>query len=104
MQPDRDRDREIVHQRAEGRAFLVHVDEDLGEPAVLVLAGPEIDLVAADDRFLRVALAAVGQPPALAALDHLFDHTLDDPLGDERGALRRRLGEQFGHPLLRQDG
>src|SRR5262249_6952050 len=55
LQPDRDSDREIVHQRAESRAFLVHVDKDFGEPAVLVFAGAQIDLVAADHRFLRVA-------------------------------------------------
>src|SRR5271166_1881756 len=96
LQTHRDRDREIVHQRAEGRAFLVHVDEDLGEPAVLVLAGPQIDLVATDRGLLRIALAPVRQPPALAALHHLFD----DPLGDERCALRRRLRKDVGRPLL----
>ena len=61
LQAERDRDGEIVHQRAEGGAFLVHVDEDLAEPPVVVFAGAQIDLVAADDRLLDVALAAVGQ-------------------------------------------
>ena len=69
----------------------MHVDKELGEPAVLMLAGPEINLVAADDRLLRIALAAVGQPPAFAALHDLFDYPLDDafddPLGDQRMQL-----------------
>jgi hypothetical protein len=81
----------------------VHVDEHLGEPTVLVLACSEIDLVAADDGLLRVALAAVRQPAALTALPDLFDHPLDDafddPLGDQRGALGRRLRKQLGRPL-----
>src|SRR3712207_110371 len=76
LEPDRDRDREAVHQRAEGSAFLVHVDEDLAERAVLVLAGAQVDLVPADHRLLGVALAAAGQ---LAPLPH---PALDDPLGD----------------------
>ena len=66
LQAERDGDGEVVHQRAEGGAFLVHVDEDLAEPPVLVLAGAEIDLVAADGGLLRVALAPVGQLLALA--------------------------------------
>jgi hypothetical protein len=82
----------------------VHVDKELGEPAVLVLAGAQIDLVAADRGLLRVALAPVGQPPPLAALDDLFDHPIDnafnESLGDQRGAPRRRLREQLGRPLL----
>jgi hypothetical protein len=82
----------------------VHVDKNLGEPAVLVLAGSEIDLVAADGGLLCVALASIGQPPALAALHGAFDHPLDDafddPLGDERGALGQRLREHVGRPLL----
>ena len=104
LQAHRDRDREIVHQRAEGRALLVHVDKDLGEPAVLVFAGAQIDLVAADRGLLRVALAPVGQPAALAALHDAFDDPLDDPfddaLGDQRRALRRRLREQLGRAVL----
>src|SRR3546814_1231852 len=47
LQADRDGDGEVVHQAAEGGAFLVHVDEDLAELAVLVFAGAQIDLVAA---------------------------------------------------------
>ena len=67
LQAERDGDGEVVHQRAEGGAFLVHVDEDLAEAAVVVLAGAQVDLVAADDGLLRVALAPVGQLLALAA-------------------------------------
>jgi hypothetical protein len=44
----------------------VHVDEDLAEAAVLVLAGAQVDLVAADVGLLGVALAAVGQLRRLA--------------------------------------
>ena len=39
----------------------MHVDEDLAEPAVRILAGPEIDLVAADAGLLGVALSASGK-------------------------------------------
>jgi hypothetical protein len=60
----------------------MHVDEDLGEPAVLVLASPQIDLVASDRGLFRVAFAAVGQPPALAALHGMFDHPLNDAFDD----------------------
>jgi len=67
LQAERDRDGEVVHQRAEGRAFLVHVDEDLADAAVLVFAGAQIDLVPADNRLLGIALAAARQLLALAA-------------------------------------
>jgi hypothetical protein len=52
----------------------VHVDEDLADPAVLVLAGAQVDLVAADDRLLGIALAALRQALAAGA-----DLALDDP-------------------------
>ena len=39
----------------------MHVDEDLAEPAVRILAGPEIDLVAADAGLLGVALSSSGK-------------------------------------------
>src|SRR5690606_676546 len=58
LEAHRDADGEAVHQRAEGGAFLVHVDEDLAERAVLVLTGAEEDLVPADARLLREAGAA----------------------------------------------
>ena len=63
----------------------MHVDKDLGEPAVLVFAGAQIDLVAADRGLLRVALAPVRQTLALGprTIDAL-DDPFDDPLGDER--------------------
>ena len=44
----------------------MHVDEDLAEAAVLILAGAQVDLVTADDGLLGVALAAVRQLLALA--------------------------------------
>jgi hypothetical protein len=76
----------------------VHVDEDLAEPAIHVLAGTQMNLVAADDRLLRIAVGAGGEPAAVAApddaLDDPFDDSFDDPLGDERGARNRRLPEE----------
>ena len=84
LQAERDGDGEVVHHRAEGGALLVHVDEDLAEAAVVELAGAEIDLVAADDRLLGVALAAVRQFFAVAV--ETLDDALDDLLGDLRGA------------------
>src|SRR3546814_6975451 len=74
LQADRDGDGEVVHQAAEGGAFLVHVDEDLADRAVLVFAGAQVDLVAADDGLLGVALAALRQAlAALAALEDALD-------------------------------
>ena len=60
---------------AEACAFLVHVDEDLAKRAVLEFTGPEVDLVAAHDGLLRVALAPMRQLFAMGA-DDLFDHDL----------------------------
>ena len=84
LQADRDRDREIVHERAEGGALLVHVDEDLPEAAVAIFAGAEIDLAAADAGFLGVAFAPVRQ--ALASL-RAFDEPFNDLLTDDCGAV-----------------
>ena len=72
--------------RAQRRAFLVHVDEDLAEPAVVIFAGAEVDLVAADDRLLGIALAAVGHALALAQHDDALDDLLNHFLGERRGA------------------
>src|SRR5437867_7479984 len=55
LEPQRDRDREAVHQAAEGRALLVHVQEDLPQRPVGILTRPEVELVTADNSFLRVA-------------------------------------------------
>ena len=84
LQALRDGDGEAVHHRAEGGAFLVHVDEDLAERAVLVLAGAEEDLVAGDARFLREAAAPRRQAAA-------------NRCAGSRGRRRRRRG---GCPLL----
>ena len=62
--------------------FLVHVEEDLADRAVLVLAGAQVDLVAAHHRLLGVAGAPVGQAVPLAEvlgddpLGHLLGHRL----------------------------
>ena len=52
-----------------------------------VLAGAEVDLVAADDRLLGVALAPLGQALAVRPLDLPVDDLLDDLLGEHRDAL-----------------
>ena len=69
----------------------MHVDEDLTETAVIVFAGANIDLVAADHRLLGVALATVRH--FLAGADHgdAFDDLLDDLFRDLSGARRHRL-------------
>ncbi len=81
LQADRDGDGEVVHHAAEGRAFLMHVDENFPELAVVVFAGADIDLMAADDGFLGVALTAVGQ-----ALTFALHDAFDDALGHDFGA------------------
>ena len=50
-----DGDGKAVHASAEGCSFLVHVDEDLAELAILVIARPEINLVPSHPRFLGEA-------------------------------------------------
>ena len=57
LQPQADRDREIVHQPAERRAFLVQRDEHLAQRAVVVFAGAQVQPMAADRCLLGVARA-----------------------------------------------
>ena len=73
LESQRDGNREAVHQGAVGRALLVHVDEDLTERAVLVLAGAQVDLVPSQRGLLRVAGTTMRQTTTLA-------HDLDDAL------------------------
>ena len=91
LQAERDRDGEVVDEGAQRRAFLVHVDEDLAEAAVVIFAGAQVHLVAADHRLLGVALAAIRHLLALAHHDDALDQLLDDLLRDLRGARRHRL-------------
>ena len=101
LQPDRDGDREAVHQRAEGRAVLGHRDEDLAQARVLELARVQVDRVAADLGLLREAGTPRGQRLALPALqpDQLpRQHTrvlprqhADDPLHLVQRLLRVEL-------------
>ena len=77
LKANRHGDRKIIHQRAESRAFLVHVDEDFANTTILIFTSPQIDFVAADRCLLRVALTAVWQPLAFRAdnaFHNLFDH------------------------------
>ena len=94
LQADRDRDREIVHEAPEGGALLLHVDEDLAEPAVRILAGPEIDLVAADTGLLGVALSSSGKRFAP-------DETRDGGFVRGNGVRLARLFDRF-HGRLRK--
>ena len=64
MQADRGRDGEIVHETAEGGAFLVHVDEDFTERTVLEFPRMQVDFVAPDRGLLDIAFAAVRQARA----------------------------------------
>ena len=79
LEPKRDGNREAVHQGAEGSSFAVHVDEDLSERAILVLAGADIHLVTANPGLLGVALSAARHLASFAdvaihqALCHLLD-------------------------------
>ena len=98
LQAHRNRDGEVVHQRAEGGALLVHVDEDFADAAILVFAGAQIDLVATDHGLLGIALATVGQTLALAGALHL--HALDDLLDDALGQMRGLGGGGHGHQRL----
>ena len=88
LQAERHRDGEVVEERAERRALLVHVDEDFAEPAVVVFAGAQIDFMPADHGLLRIALAPVGHPFALAHHDDALDDFLHD-LFRKRGSARR---------------
>ena len=89
LQAERDRDGEIVDDGAQRRAFLVHVDKNFAEPAVVIFAGAQIDLVAADHGLLGVALAPVRHALALADHGDALHHPLDDALGQGAGARRR---------------
>ena len=81
---------------AEGGAFLVHVDEDLAETAVIVLARAQIHLVTADDGLLGVALAPIGHLFAFALA--LVDDALHDLFSDLRGLRGDGQGGQFSPP------
>ena len=87
-------DGEVVHHRAEARTFLMHVDEDLAKRAVFVFAGAQVDLVAAHDRLLGIALAAFRHLLTVAADQFLDHHLLDHLLGQHMGLLDRRAGLQ----------
>ncbi|OIQ66908.1 hypothetical protein GALL_515200 [mine drainage metagenome] len=91
LQAERDRDGKIVDEGAQRRAFLVHVDEDLADPAVVIFAGAQVNLVPADHGLLRVALAAIRHPLALAHHDDALDQPLHHLLGQLRGARGHRL-------------
>src|SRR5439155_23654195 len=64
LETHRDRDREAVHDAAERGPLLVHVDEDLAQRPVLVLAGAPERLVSGDPRLRGEAVAAARQAPA----------------------------------------
>ena len=72
-----------VHERAERCAFFVHVDEDLTERAVFVLAGAQEDLVTANAGLLGETNALLGKANAQTLGAALVDGQLE-----LRGLLR----------------
>ena len=82
-------DGETVRHAAESSPFLVHVEEDFTESAILILAGAQVNVVAADAGFLRVTSPPVGQAAAMG------DVAIDDLLGDTH-----RFGLGGGHGWL----
>ena len=79
MQANRNRDGKIIHQRPEGRAFFVHINEQFTKFAVFIFAGAQVDLMTADHSLLGVAFAAMRQTVTGG------DITLNDFLDDLRG-------------------
>ena len=79
LQAQRDRDGEAVHQRPEGSALAVHIDEDLAKRSVFEFAGSEVDLVSAHSRLLGVASTSAGHDSSFAdvAVDEFGGDALD---------------------------
>ncbi len=79
LEAEGDGDGEAVHERPEGGAFAVHIDEDFAEGSVFEFTGSEVDLVSADAGLLGVASAASGHDSSLAdvAVDEFGGDTLD---------------------------
>ena len=79
LKADGNGNREVVHQRAEGGTFLVHVDEDFTEFAVFIFTGTQVNLVTANGGLLGVAFAAARKGTTVAtddAFDDFFDNLL----------------------------
>src|SRR6476659_11391226 len=103
LQADRHGDGEVVHKRAESGALFVHVEENLAEPPVLILAGVEVNLMPADHGLLDITSAPVWQLFTYRplALDLALDDPLDDALCHHGGALGLWLvGGNGGQHLL----
>ena len=65
LEAERHGDREIVHQRPEGRALLVHIDENLADAPIRIISSSKVDLLTADAGLLIVAEASVRKAFAL---------------------------------------
>jgi hypothetical protein len=77
------------------RAFLVHVDEDLAETAVVIFAGAQIHLVAAD--------RPSGCSPCGGSAFFAFAHRRSMTRSTMRSATsagRRRLGQRLDRVIL----
>ena len=70
----------------------MHVDEDLAEAAIVVLAGAQVHLVPADDGLLGVALAAVGHLLAIERMRSTRSITRSTIFSATCAALARRPG------------
>lgn len=87
LQAQRDGDGEAVGHAAEGSAFFMHINEDLTESPILVLASADVNFVVANAGFLRVSAAAVRESASPG------DVPMDDFLGD---LFRRDDGRGLG--------
>ncbi len=66
----------------------MHIEEYFTDCAVVVFAGTQIYLMAADDRLLGITFAPMWQTVTTGWPDG-FDNTLDDALGDNLRSHRR---------------
>jgi len=61
LQTYRNCDGEIIHKAAKGRAFLMHINENLAQAAVFKLARMQINFMTANARLLDISCAAIWQ-------------------------------------------
>ncbi len=105
LQGEREGDSEAAQERAKLRRFAMHVDEDLAERAVVVLAGADEDLVAGDARFLREAVPStrepltIGRSKQLQLFDALCDLVAPPFIKTGFGGERGHDGGNLGIPI-----
>ena len=89
LEAEGDGDGEAVHERPEGGAFAVHIDEDFAEVPSSNSPRSEVDLVSADAGLLGVASSSAGHDSSLAdvAVDEFCGDALDLGVGREVGGF-----------------